>query len=73
MARRDSGRRVSPLRPADELLLTRDRCDFVLSEVEFGRVTLDNATLSRVRKVRNEAHAELFDHGTRLANRYTPR
>ena len=57
------------LRPADELLETRDRCDFVLSEVRSGRVTLDMATLSRVLTVRNEARAELFDHGTRLANR----
>ena len=58
------------LRPADELLETRDRCDFVLSEVRSGRVTLDMGTLSRVLTVRNEARAELFDHGTRLANRF---
>ena len=63
----------SPLRPADELLVTRDRCDFVLCQVESGRVTLDNETLRRVRKVRNEACAELFDHGTRVANRFTRR
>ena len=58
------------LRPADELLLSRDRCDFVLSEVRSGRLTLDIATLRRVRKVRNEANAELVEHGTRLANRF---
>ena len=65
------GRRMErTLRPADELLVTRDRCEFVLSQVRSGRVTLDMDTLSRVLRVRNEALAELFDHGTRLANRF---
>ena len=58
------------LHTADELLLKRDHCDFVLSEVRSGRLTLDTATLRRVRKVRNDANAELVEHGARLSNRY---